>query len=245
MYHWYYIWSPRYEVFHQILSNTLYDASGIILHPIFVEQSAFTRKTEDADHFFKGNTLKQRVFTRVLEHHKGEFVLCTDADLAIVDKDKVASYFDLYKNNHITCMKDQIDKDIYNVGCMLIKSTDETIAFFKKVTERVENENLLDQQVFNEELANVSFPHGMFSIPEMIQSNMYEYIYDENVLIMQSLFSEVDKDKVLVEKLSSIVLFLDISHFKQYIPDTIYNELILLMREQCPTNYVAEWELRT
>ena len=79
----------------------------------------------------------------------------------------------------------------------------------------------------------------------MIQSNMHEYIYDENVLIMQSLFSEVDKDKVLVEKLSSIVLFLDISHFKQYIPDTIYNELILLMREQCPTNYVAEWELRT
>jgi hypothetical protein len=242
MYHWYYIWSPKYEVFHQILSSSLVDTSGIILHPIFAKQSYFTPTSKDG-HFFSGLTIKQFVIEKALREHKGEYVIVSDADLIVLQKDKITDYLKDYEKNEITCMKDTVETDTYNMGFMFLKSTDSTSALFSRITERIKQENGHDQAILNEELRSFSGPHGLFSIPEFIQSNMQENIVDETILIQCLCTVGAESDHILVEKLLSISVLLDITEFKQYIPDSVVNILIKHTQQFDPLNYISTWEV--
>jgi hypothetical protein len=241
MYHWYYIWSPKYEIFHQILSSSLVDTSGIILHPIFAKQSYFTPTSKDG-HFFSGLTIKQFVIEKALHEHKGEYVIVSDADLIILQKDKIADYLKDYEKNEITCMKDTVETDTYNMGFMFLKSTDSTAAFFNKITQRIKGENGHDQMILNEELPSFSGPHGLFSIPEFIQSNMHTEIADETMLIQCLCTVGSTSDHILAEKLLSISFLLDITEFKQYISNSVVNILINYTKELDPLNYISSWE---
>jgi hypothetical protein len=242
MYHWYYIWSPKYEIFHQILSSTLVDASGIILHPIFAKQSYFTPTSKDG-HFFSGLTIKQFVIEKALREHKGEHIIVSDADLIILQKDKIAEYLKEYEQNEITCMKDTVDTDTYNMGFMFLKSTESTADFFSKITRRIKEENGHDQMILNEELPSFPGSHGLFSLPEFVQSNMNEEIIHETILIQCLCTVGATSDHILVEKLFSISLLFDISGFKQYIPNSVLSILIKYTQEFDPLNYISAWEL--
>ena len=242
MYHWYYIWSPKYEIFHQILSSTLVDASGIILHPIFAKQSYFTPTSNDG-HFFSGLTIKQFVIEKALREHKGEYVIVSDADLIVLQKDKIADYLKNYETNEITCMKDNLENNTYNMGFMFLKSTDSTADFFSRITERIKSENGHDQAILNEELRSFSGPHGLFSIPECIQSNMHDEIVDNTILIQCLCTVGAESDHILVEKILSISVLLDITEFKQYIPHSVVNILIKHTQQFDPLNYISSWEL--
>jgi len=242
MYHWYYIWSPKYEIFHQILSSSLVDASGIILHPIFAKQSYFTPTYKDG-HFFSGLTIKQFVIEKALREHKGEYIIVSDADLIVLQKDKIADYLKDYEKNEITCMKDNLENNTYNMGFMFLKSTDSTSAFFSRITERIKSENGHDQLLLNEELPSFSGPHGLFSIPEFIQSNMHNEIVDDTILIQCLCTVGSESDHILVEKILSISVLLDITEFKQYIPHSVVNILIKHTQQFDPLNYISGWEL--
>ena len=242
MYHWYYIWSPKYEIFHQILSSSLVDASGIILHPIFAKQSYFTPTSKEG-HFFSGLTIKQFVIEKALREHKGEYVIVSDADLIVLQKDKIADYLKDYEKNEITCMKDTVDTDTYNMGFMLLKSTESTAALFSKITARIKEENGHDQMILNEELSSFSEPHALFSLPEFVQSNMREEIVDDTLLIQCLCTVGATSDDILVEKLLSISFLLDITEFKQYIPNSIVNILINHTKQFDPLNYISTWEV--
>ena len=242
MYHWYYIWSPKYEVFHQILSSSLVDASGIILHPIFAKQSYFTPTSKDG-HFFSGLTIKQFVIEKALREHKGEYVIVSDADLIVLQKDKIANYLKEYQKNEITCMKDTVETDTYNMGFMFLKSTDSTATLFSRITERIKAENGHDQAILNEELSSFSGPRGLFSLPEFIQSNMREEMQDLTLLVQCLCKVGVSSDYILAEKLLSISFLLDITEFKQYIPDSVVNILIKYTQQFDPLNYISAWEI--
>ena len=239
MYNWYYIWSPKYEIFHQILSNSMVYASDFSLHPIFAEQSIFTRKASDG-HAFTGISIKLFMIIKALRQHKDEYVICSDADLVILDKDALAKYLDTYKAD-ITCMRDTVNEDsVYNIGFMLIKSTDETIALFETVYERIRAECGHDQTIFNEEIQSFSGTHEFFSMPEIVQSNMT--VLDETLLV-QCLCSLADSDMAMVEKLWSVSMFFDISYYKYLIPKKVLAILILTCKENDPLNYIAAWKL--
>jgi len=244
MYHWYYIWSPKYEVFHQILSSSLVDTSGIILHPIFAKQSYFTPTSKDG-HFFSGLTIKQFVIEKALREHKGEYVIVSDADLIVLQKDKIADYLKDYETNEITCMKDNLENNTYNMGFMFLKSTDSTADFFSRITERIKTENGHDQVILNEELSSFPGPHGLFSIPEFIQSNMREEMHDVTLLVQCLCKVGVSSDYILAEKLLSISFLLDITEFKQYIPHSVVNILIKYTQQFDPLNYISAWEVST
>ena len=240
MYHWYYIWSPKYEIFHQILSNSLIDASGIVLHPIFAKQSYFTRTITDV-HFFTGVTVKQFMIEKALREHKGEHIIVTDVDLVITDKNKIADYLRSYEKNDITCMRDNLETNTYNPGFTFVKSTDDTRALYEKITQRIKNENGIDITILNEELASFPGTHGTFSLPEVIQSNMTHF---DETLIIQCLCSIGNSsDDILVEKLLTISYFQDFTYFRHFITKPVLTQLIKTVHEMDPMNYISTWDL--
>jgi hypothetical protein len=97
--------------------------------------------------------------------------------------------------------------------------------------------------ILNEELRSFSGPHGLFSIPEFIQSNMHNEIVDETILIQCLCTVGAASDHILAEKLLSISFLLDITEFKQYIPDSVVNILIKYTQQFDPLNYISAWEV--
>lgn len=151
MLHWYYMWSPKYEVFHRILEKTLKDISGIEVHPLFFEQSCFNRLAEnETGHFFKGLTIKERTLYEALEKHKGEYIIYSDVDIIVRDNNLI-DYLEMYKDNDMTYLHEiQNDKNgTCNLGFSMIKSTEKTIQFHKDVCETIMNEGGWDQHIVN------------------------------------------------------------------------------------------------
>jgi hypothetical protein len=216
----------------------LVDAPDIALNPIFAEQSYFTRKVTEG-HAFTGISIKLFMILKALRQHKGEYIICSDADLVILQKDLLSSYLDSYKSD-ITCMRDtDSPNSVYNIGFMLIKSSDETIALFQKVYERIQKENGHDQTIFNEELASFTGTCAFFSLPEIVQSNMK---VKDSTILFQCLVSEENGDMAMVEKLISISNFQDISYYKYLLTKPILVNLMYVIKATDPENYIAAWD---
>jgi Nucleotide-diphospho-sugar transferase len=221
--------------------SSLHDASGIALTPVFVKQSFFTKVEGESDHAFNGISIKFRVCLNALKKNKGKFVVLSDADLVIQQKDSLSAYFEKYKVNDITCMRDSFKNNDYNIGLMLVKSTDDTIALFQKVHDRIINEKGWDQLLFNEEIQHFSGTHALFSVPEMCQSNMFEHVDSPETLVIQALVSMEDSELAFIEKLLTICRYYDITHLKYLLSDTIIAGLIELSYKYDPISYVCSW----
>lgn len=245
MYPWYYVWSPRYTFFHFLLFSQIRDLSGFEVHPLFFPQSIFTRKEPtDGQHFLTGIGIKIYVLLKNLQTKPGEFVVFSDVDIVCLDKN-LAAKFQAYEKYDITCMREALDSNHYNIGCMLVKSTPDTIAFFTKVLERIRVEQRLDQDIFNEEIQSFPGTHGHFDIPAFIQSNMMETLQQEDKYsVIQCLCSATDPDLILVEKIATITNFIDITTFRSHLSSTTEELLREYLQEKDPLNYVLQWPRR-
>jgi len=226
------MWSPKYEIFHHILQSAINDISGIIVHPIFLKQSLFERKTTGDTHFFTGNSIKMRILLAALEKHANEYIILSDADICVFDDDNtLVSYMKSYEKNEITCMREAYDNPSYNIGVIFIHSTNKTIAFIKRIICRIEMENGHDQGIFNEEIKHFSGEHGSFSIPDVIQSNMIEISKNENHRIIQCLSSGNTYEDNLTEKILTIIFYYDISNLLHFLPIPVIYKLIPYLSE--------------
>ena len=245
MFTWLYVWSPKYEIFHYLLQNQTKDISGFQIQPVFFPQSVFARKEgDDGKHFLTGIGVKIYVLLKNLESKEGEYVVFSDVDILCL-KQNLASILEEYKKNDITCMRESLDSDYYNIGFMLVKNTPNTINLFKRVLERIRTENMLDQDVFNEELKQFNGSIGHFSIPEFIQSNMIEQLNkDENYAIIQCLSSDMNPERMMVEKLATATYFFDITPLRKYISDELENGLKQYFIDSDVGNYVLKWPTR-
>lgn len=240
---WYYVWSPRYEIFHRILSQQLHDISGIKAKPLFVEQSVFTRKQQEGEHFFTGIGIKIYAIIKILKEVPGNFIVFSDVDLVVLGKD-MPYIMEPYKVNDITCMRDSFSKEEYNIGCMLIKSTSETIALFERTLELIHRENLLDQHAFNREIANFKGTHAYFPTKQFLQSNMIHEEEDEaQYRVIQCLCAgDQEPMGVMTEKIITLAGFVDITSIKDTIPREIYDSLKDYAKHINPSSYMASWE---
>ena len=240
---WYYVWSPRYEIFHRILSQQLHDISGIKVKPLFVEQSVFTLKRKEGEHFFTGIGIKIYAIIKILKEVPGNFIVFSDVDLVVLGKD-MPCIMEPYKVNDITCMRDSFSKEEYNIGCMLIKSTNETIALFERTLEVIHTENLLDQVAFNREIENFKGTHAYFSTKQFLQSNMIHEEEDEaQYRVIQCLCAgDQEPMGVITEKIITLADFVDITSIKDTIPREIYDSLKDYAKHINPSSYMATWE---
>lgn len=225
-YPWFYVWSPKYEVFHRLLFSMLHTAPEFDVHPVFMPQSIFERKEGvDGNHFLTGIGIKIHVLLEELKKRPGEFIIFSDCDL-VVFPDGLSEMLEKHEINDITCMSENADYTEHNIGFMLVKSTPQTIEFMETVLKRILKENLLDQTVFKEEIVHFQGTHGFFPLDRFLQSNMLsEKVLETPLLVLQCLCSEIDPIRILVEKLLTIDFFVDIKDFEQFIPQPVLDIL--------------------
>jgi hypothetical protein len=72
---------------------------------------------------------------------------------------------------------------------------------------------------------------------------MHKEIVDDTLLVQCLCTVGSASDHILAEKLLSISFLLDITEFKQYIPDSVVNILINYTRQFDPLNYISTWEI--
>lgn len=224
MIYWYYPWSPKYEIFHRVLYDMLKDVSGIVVHPVFFEQSCFSKMYTNTDHFFCGISVKQQVLVDALKKHKGEYVILSDADI-VVKGAGLADYLEKYKCNDMTFMREFHDSEDFNAGFSMIKSTDETIAFYENIINRIHNEDGLDQTIIREELVNYKGVVGGFSSLEISNVNQMTLEKFEKFKVIQLVCGNQSELGVMCEKLSALVCFTNIDHLAHLIPSNVISQL--------------------
>jgi hypothetical protein len=225
-YPWYYVWSPKYEIFHQILKFGVADCPHFAVHDKFFPQSAFTTLYQaGAEHFFAGNFLKFDMILEALAAHAGTHIIVSDADIIVDRPADLAAYLAKYENYDIAYMRDNFKDDTYNIGFALIKSSPATIAFFTAVRDCIRDTGRQDQAVVNEQIPRHPICVGMFSVPEMCQSNMgMENV--EKSLVMQMLCSNDTYEANLREKLLTASAFIDLRGLRHLIPTDIWEFIV-------------------
>ena len=243
MYQWFYVWSPRYRIFHEILLNSTADISGIEMKPQFVPQSIFEKKN-DGKHFLTGIGIKIHVLIKILESHPDTFVIFSDVDLIVPKKD-LAEKLKVYETNDITCMCERKDSKEYNIGFMLVKSTPSVIQFLTRVLQQIRTNNMLDQDAFNEEIKSFEGKHGMFDTKDFIQSNMIRKdIWDSgNYSVIQCLASNSTWTDMISEKLHTIIYFYDIRHFLDIIDIEVRKSIREHLQVNNPNHYLCHKDL--
>lgn len=247
MYPWFYVWSPRYRIFHEILQFATRDISGVSLNPIPVPQSIFERKVQDpSKHFLTGIGIKIHCLIKILESKKDEFIIFSDVDLIAPDT-KLAEKLKEYEVNDITAMVEDVNSpELYNIGFMLIKNTPEVLTFFKSVLHRIQKDGVLDQDAFNEEIKSFSGKHAHFNKKHFVQSNMFRKdIWDTgNYSIVQCLSSDTSTyQNTIVGKLLTIIYYYDIRpiihHTERKIIEDLQDCLFLID----PGHYIGKIDL--
>lgn len=209
---WYYIWSPKYEIFHGIMQSCIIKNKGFELNPIFVPQEIFSNTYQsNTDHFLCGNNIQMECTAEALKLHPNEHIIFSDVDLIVNTKhiEKLYDYMQTYKKFDMVFMKDNFIDDTRNIGLCLIKSTPETIVFFKNVSKEIIRSNSQNQKIVNDFLPSFTGTHSIFSFPEIIQSNMAT---NETLdfYVLQMLCSQKTADENIGEKLASAAKFINI-----------------------------------
>lgn len=243
---WFYVWSPKYTLFHHILYGQIKDISGIEAHPVFMNQSIFTRKEgADGKHFLTGIGIKIYVLLKNLYKRPDDYIIFSDVDIICL-KSNIAELMEPYKINDITCMRERLDTNDSNIGMMLVKSTPQTIELFTNVLNRIRTENRLDQDVFVEEIQSFQGSFGHFAVPAFIQSNMMSHFpyKEEEFALIQCLSSEMDPDTMMVQKIATLTNFFDITRLRIYISATLESLLMEYLQKEDPTSYILSWPSR-
>ena len=221
---WFYVYSPRYEVFHHILMDGVQDCSGFTMCPVFVRQEAFSGLYEGDGHFLSGNSVKYNVLMNVLKRHPGEHILMTDVDLIVQHPEKLREFLEPYKQYDLTFMLDGPDVEGKNIGFAMIKSTEATIDFFGRVYKTLATvPGTWDQGLVNELLPTFTGSLATFNPYLIINSNYYKL--KQTFYVLQCLCSHGTYEKNLLEKLCSVVLFLDIEPLHHLIPEEIWTQV--------------------
>lgn len=246
MYPWFYVWSPRYRIFHEVLQFGARDISGVAVKPIFIPQSYFERKVEDtSQHFFTGIGIKMYCLLKSAESLPADsHFIFSDADLILPEKD-LAVKLKSYEINDITAMREKKGEDTYNIGFLLVKNTPEVRQFFWKVLQRIQKEVKLDQDIFNEEIKEFKGTHGFFDIKDFIQSSMIRKdIWDSgNYSVIQCLSSASSYKEAMLGKLATVIYYYNITPLFQYVDKQILKELREYIFHQNPNHYLCTMDM--
>ena len=236
---WYYIYSPKYEIFHHILMSSIGPTDDFMMNPVFLPQEAFSNTYSiSGKHFFAGNVLKIEYIIRALEKHPGEHVIVSDVDIIANNVSYLRTYLEEYKNNDMTFSHDT-DNENRNIGFAFIKSTPETITFFKTVYDKIKKTNGQDQVIVNELLPTFSGRHGFYKYNIITQTNKYKT--KDHYCILQLLCSNAETyEKNLFEKLVSVVKVLDITDLLHLIPNDVLETLRWYFQQNYPDHYISK-----
>ena len=236
---WYYVYSPKYEIFHHILSSCIEPDSGFQLCPIFVPQEAFSKTyTADQTHFLDGNTIKVELIINALKANTGQYIIVSDADTIANNSSKFRTYLESYMDYDITFAKD-ITGNTRAMGFGFIKSSPSTIQFFETVFAEIIKTGDNDLNILNKLLPSFLGKETVFSYPEVTQTNAFDVTQD--YYILQLLCSNHETyEKNLFEKLISVAKILDIREILPLVPADVLETLRWYFKTHYPVHYLSQ-----
>ena len=233
---WYYIYSPKYEIFHHILSSSIGPTTDFNVCPVFLPQEAFSNTyTMSGEHFFAGNVLKIDLIIKALEQHPNEHVIISDVDTIANNTSDFRIYLESYKDNDMTFAN---SGSLYSLGFAFIKSTPETIQFFKTSLTQTYTTKRPDMEIVNELIKTFHGKCGFFKGDRVTQTNLY---IPENYYILQLLCSNFETyEKNLFEKLVSVLNMFDITPLLHLIPNDVLETLQWYFQQNYPEHYICK-----
>lgn len=236
---WYYVYSPKYEIFHHILSSCIEPNSGFHLYPVFVPQEAFSNTyTKGQTHFLDGNTLKLELIINALKTNPGEHIIVSDADTLANNSSNFRTYLESYIEYDIVFAKD-IVSNTRAMGFGFIKSSPITIQFFETVMADVKKTGDNDMNILNKLLPGFLGKETVFSYPEVTQTNAFDITKD--YYILQLLCSNHETyEKNLFEKLISVAKVLDIREILPLVPADVLETLRWYFKTHYPSHYLSQ-----
>lgn len=240
---WYYLYSPKYEIFHHILNSCIGNSTEFLVFPVFAPQEAFQNTySSEKKHFFSGNVLKCELIVEALRANPGKHVLCSDVDIIVNQPEQFSKYLEQYSKYDITFMKDNVYNNELNIGFGMLRSCPEVIHYFEKIMKEIHDTNGQDQEIFNRRIGEFTGTVGCFSMPEVIQSNLANK--STPFFVLQMLCSNKTYEENLFEKLITATVLIDISELFPLIPFRVFNTLVQHYQNKNPSHYFAKQAIR-
>ena len=229
---WYYIWSPRYEIFHRMIQYAFTTKQELSLNfndrPIFYEQSFFTKNlsTKDKEHPFQGCNAKVDLVLDCIENNMDKYFLFTDADIYIHSdkvKDMCQPFIDA--NKDMVFMKEENDDgSAVNIGFILIKGNEKTKQFWLDVQKCVAETKGHDQGICNNLLPLWNGTWDLFDRRKVCSSKTLR----GDFVIFQALCSCHGYIQDMAEKLANMAMLTNINPFLSLVEPEIIPHLIKL-----------------
>lgn len=152
---WYYVYSPRYEFFHSLLCEKI-DTTIFTPQPLFVDQSVFDQHLykHEAEHFFSRITVKIDKIIDIIEERLSlqntKPFIFTDCDVLITKyASRTLPYYSKFEEVDILFQREYLTNSEVNPGCMMIRSTDTVLTFWKRVRNDIIRNNTMEMDSIN------------------------------------------------------------------------------------------------
>jgi len=194
--------------------------------PIFFEQALFNKKlsTEASVHSFMNSNLKVDLIIQCIEQNWGKYFIFSDADIFIRSakvKEMCAPFMELSYDS-VFMAENSYDSEV-NIGFILTRANKATLALWKDIQARINQNGGHDQSIMNNILREGwSGKWCTFDIDDVVSNKTYR---DDKFIIFQFLSSCNGYESDMAEKLFSQYKFTnyDISHLYYLLDDKILN----------------------
>ena len=237
MIEWHYYYSPRYAVWHHILSHSLCDSKDFQVVAHFRPQSLFSDLYKDPKkHFLGGNTVKYDILIPLLKDNPGKQYIFSDVDLIVKNPSGLAKYLEKFKSYDLVFMRERMEDNDINPGIALFKSSPAVIDFLERTVSLMIKENIGDITIFHRLLPQFTGTYTTFDIPQIVQSNMR--VDPNSWFVCQALCSQKTYEANMAEKLLSACQHMDIMALKPWISVETWNTFVafhVAMPHSCKT----------
>jgi len=227
---WYYMWTPKYEMFHRLIQESMDRfprlRADFCDRPIYYEQALFNKKltTEAGTHSFTNSNLKVDLMIQCIEQNWGKYFIFSDADIYINSakvKEMCVPFMELGYDS--VFMAESSDGSDVNIGFILIKANEATLALWKGIQAHINEQGGHDQSIMNNILQKGwSGKWCTFDTADVTSNKTYKV---SDFIIFQFLSSCRGYESDMAEKLFSHYKFTkyDISHLYYLLDRKILN----------------------
>jgi hypothetical protein len=189
---WYYMWSDRYRIFHEMLTTSI--PPDFEKRPIHLPQERFDAELYQTkgEHFWYASLIKVDTVLQCLREasEKGNsYIVFSDADIIVKPGvyDKLAPY--MMEAYDMVFLK---EGDHTNIGFLLLRVCDEVVGFWNMIRTMMKEAPGLDQTYINEKLP--SFPGKYTHFSNQIFACTNTWRGGEPYVILQLLCSRIGMD---------------------------------------------------
>ena len=152
---WFYVYSPRYEFFHNELFSTI-DRNCFTPYPFYVDQAIFDEHLykHEGEHFFSRITVKINTIIAILEERLSrntlEPFLFTDCDILVTKyASRTLPFHAQFKEVDVIFQREHLTTAEVNPGCMMITPSQKVLDFFKTVRDDILHNNAMEMDSIN------------------------------------------------------------------------------------------------